>query len=301
MRIVSLLPSATEIVCALGAESSIVGRSSECDYPPTVRSIPAVMGAKVEDFDRPSREIDERVRAVRGRGESLYYLDEERLRALRPDLLITQDLCSVCSVTEAEVVAACQLAGVDPRVLSLSPRNLGDVRRSIEQVGQAIGRPKEATELARGLADPGASTFPSVEARPRVAVVEWVDPPILAGLWSPDMIERAGGAPVGPGSGEVGLRTDWPELYRRAPDLVVVSPCSFSVDRTMRELEPPKAASGLARLAPRLGTWVADEAFFSRPGPRLALGVRLLIGLLGRTEPRLPLAYRRWTTPGVPA
>jgi iron complex transport system substrate-binding protein len=293
VRIVSVLPSATEIVCALGARRELVGRSAECDYPSDVREVPVVMRPRTLDADRPSAEIDRRVQAARANGESLYELDVELLRALRPDVLLTQDLCGVCSVTGEEVAVACASAGVRPAVVSLSPRTLEEVWRTFTTVGEAIGRPREARELVeRSRSRPEGTGSPG---RFRVAVVEWLDPPILAGLWTPDIVRAAGGTPVGPASGDVGSRTGWTELATVRPELVVLSPCSFSAGRTEQELLDPTLAAGVRAVAPRLGTFVADEAYFSRPGPRLSEGVRLVRALLGGSLPPSSMPVRRWT------
>jgi iron complex transport system substrate-binding protein len=287
MRIVSVLPSATEIVDALGHGAELVGRSSECDYPPSVRALPVVMRPRTLDSDRPSREIDERVRLARSRNESLYDLDVELLRKLVPELLVTQNLCSVCSVTEEEVQSACARAGVRPRIVSLAPKNLAEVWESVETVGEAVHDVHRGTELALSLRN---RTRPSPSTGHTVAVVEWLDPPILAGLWTPDLIEASGGIPLGPRPSEPGARTSWAELARQAPDLVVVSPCSFTVARTREELgQNPKLVDAIRSVRAPLGTFLADEAYFSRPGPRLAEGTELLRNLLGRQGPAGPM------------
>ncbi len=293
MRIVSVLPSATEIVCALGARDELVGRSAECDFPADVAELPIVMRPRTLDAERPSAEIDRRVARALSQGESLYALDVPLLRQLRPDVLLTQDLCGVCSVTEEEVRRACAEAGLRPEILSLNPRTLEEVWGSVEAVGRAIGRVPEGRSLAASLRERSAAAF-SPERTARVAVVEWLDPPILAGLWTPDLIERAGGLAVGPRSGAPGERTSWPDLASRQPDLVVLSPCSFGVSRTARELATPALARALGGLAPRLGTFLADEAFFSRPGPRLVEGAGMLGALLRGGVPEYSLPTVRW-------
>jgi iron complex transport system substrate-binding protein len=295
MRVVSLLPSATEIVHDLGAGPALVGRSEECDYPPSVRGLPIVMRARAWDADRPSREIDDRVRRVRGASESLYDLDLEQLRTLAPDLVLTQDLCTVCSVTDTEVVAACRATGIDPRIVTLGPKTLEEVWDSIETVGTALGLLDRARVVSDGLRS--RSTRGGVHlARPRpiVAIVEWLDPPILAGLWTPDIVRAAGGIALGTEPGVPGLRTTWEDLVAVQPDLVVLSPCSFSVERTRAELGSSKVRTELARLTPRAGVWLADEAYFSRPGPRLAAGVELVRDLLEGRAPRAPMPVVRW-------
>lgn len=298
MRIVSLLPSATEIVCALGNGADLVGRSEECDYPAHVRDLPVVMRAKAWDADRPSAEIDARVQRTRGSGESLYALDIELLRRLRPEVLLTQDLCGVCSVTQEEVEAACALAGLSPKVVSLMPRTLAEVWDSIDEVGHAIGAEGAARRLSEGLR--ARSEPASRRPRPaRVAVVEWLEPPIYAGLWTPEVIERAGGAPVGPTAGSAGHRTDWPAIAAERPDLLVVSPCSFAVERTRAELDGSSLGRAVASVAAPLGTWVADEAYFSRPGPRLADGIDLVRAILDGRPFRAPMPAAPWSLEAV--
>jgi iron complex transport system substrate-binding protein len=292
MRVVSLLPSATEIVCALGRRDALVGRSEECDFPPSVRDLPAVMRARWNFAGASPAQIDARVREARGRDESLYEIDATLLGALRPDVLLTQSLCGVCSVTEDEVARAARQAGVAPRVVSLTPTRLDDVVDSVRRVGEAIDARREADELAHRLRARLARAGPSgTSRRPRTTVLEWIDPPIVSGLWTPDMIRAAGGEPtVADRPGEPGVRTDWESLRALGPDLVVVSPCSFPLARTRGAVDvSEQARSGLDALRPARGVWLADEAYFSRPGPRLADGVELLADLLTARPPRAPM------------
>jgi iron complex transport system substrate-binding protein len=299
MRVVSLLPSATELVCALGHTVDLVGRSAECDFPTAVRFLPIVMAARAWDGDASSAAIDARVSAARGRGESLYALDVPLLRELRPDLLLTQDLCGVCSVTGDEVTAACSEAGIRPAIVSLTPRSLDEVWDSARTVGAAIGDEAAGVRLSESLRRRAAAGGPA--DRPRVAVLEWLDPPILSGLWTPEMILAAGGAPVLTEPGVPGVRCTWGAIAHAEPDLVVVSPCSFTVERTQRELEQPDTCAGLASLSPRLGTFVADEAYFSRPGPRLADGIDLLRHLISQETWTPPMPLRPLLPAGVAA
>jgi iron complex transport system substrate-binding protein len=296
MRIVSLLPSATEIVARLGRENWLVGRSEECDYPVSIRALPVVMRARKSDGGQRSEEIDRRVLETRRRGESLYHLDVPLLQSLAPDLLLTQDLCGVCSVTEAEVQSACAKAGLAPKIVSLTPRTLEDVWHSIETVGQAIQEPARGKKVAQELRSRIGSLGEGPPAsRARVEVLEWLDPPMLAGLWTPDIIRAAGGAPVPMRPGEPGVRMQWSDLISTSPDLLVVSPCSFGVERTGHELQRPQIARPLMEMAPRLGTWIADEAYFSRPGPRLADGVDLIRHLLTGDRWTPPMPIRPWS------
>jgi iron complex transport system substrate-binding protein len=292
MRIVSVLPSATEIVYALGRGQDLVGRSAECDFPSEVSRLPVVMRPRAWDSDRPSREIDERVQKVRGKHESLYTLDVDLLRDLEPDVILTQDLCGVCSVTDAEVAAACAKADVAPLIVSLTPRTLSDVWMSIVAVARAIGEPTAGADLVRALR---ARVSPAGEraGRRRVAVVEWLDPPILAGLWAPDMVRAAGGSTVMTRRGKPGVRTSWDAIAEQSPELVVLSPCSFPVARTLAELDTPAIRSSVSVVRPPLGFYAADEAYFSRPGPRLADGVELVRDLLAGDAPRAPMPVSR--------
>ena len=235
MRVISLLPSATETVATLGHSSWLVGRSEECDFPPEVAALPVVMRARSLDRDHSSSEIDARVRETRAKHQSLYQLDLDLLERLSPDLLTTQDLCSVCSVTEEEVADACRRSGISPRIVSLSPTRLAEVWDNIRTVSEALGDPSAGEQLLRTLRpDERAQATGS-----KVAIVEWLDPPILAGLWTPDIIERAGGIPVLGRAGEPGIRTDWERLGQEEIDLLTLSPCSFDVPRTRRELTDP--------------------------------------------------------------
>ncbi|MEM0129726.1 MAG: cobalamin-binding protein [Thermoplasmata archaeon] len=291
MRVVSLLPSATEIVAALGHAGDLVGRSAECDYPPEIRSRRVVMRPKVDDFEKDSASIDARVREVRSRDESLYAIDLDALRSLRPDLLLTQDLCSVCSVTEHEVVRACARSGVSPRIVSLRPTRLGEVWESVRTVARALGDEPAADRLLESVGVRASAAPPSGR---RVAVVEWVDPPIVAGLWTPDIVACAGGLPYGAVPGKPGERTRWDTIVRDAPDLVVLSPCSFSVDRCRLEIARSDAGPALDSLASSGEVVLADEAYFSRPGPRLADGVGLIRRLLEGGPCTGPMPVRRW-------
>lgn len=274
MRIASVLPSATEIVAELGALPDLVARSQECDFPEAVRTLPVLMRARIWDADRSSGEVDRRVLSARARGESLYEIDPLVLARVRPDVLLTQDLCGVCSVTGDEVAEACSRVGIHPTIVSLTPRRLEEVWDSVRTVGRAIGRVGEAEELVRRVRPAGSGakrTEPTA-----VAVVEWLDPPILAGLWTPDIVRAGGGFPVGPAPGEPGARTSWEAIRAAAPDLVILAPCSYSVPRTAVELGRDRLGERLGRMFGAEKVVVADEAYFSRPGPRLAFGVELV-------------------------
>lgn len=293
-RVVSFLPSATEIVHALGLGETLVARSHECDHPPEVRKLPIAMRAR-RDFSRmDSAAIDAAVKATRGRGRDLYEVDASTLRALAPDVIITQDLCGVCAVTPASLAAALEGLSPSPQVVTLSPARLRDILRDIETTAKALGYPERGraivAQLKRRLA--ALAVTPPARPRPKVLVLEWLEPPIVAGLWTPDLIRAAGGRPLLVPPGERFLRTSWDAVRASGADLIVVSPCAFPVARTMEELAR-RTPHPLQDLHPARGVWVADEAFFSRPGPRVVDGAELLSDLLsGPGRPRREFAGR---------
>lgn len=294
MRVVSFLPSATEIVYALGQGDQLFGRSHECDHPPEARSLPIVMRAREDMGLLSSSEIDRKVRTRLEKHEDLYEIDERALAKADPDVLLTQELCRVCSITPEGLQAVLGKLPRQPQVITLSPRRLVDVFRDVETIAKALGVPDRGKALSSELerrseaAGPLRSKDPQAAStsRPRVAVLEWLDPPILGGLWVPDMIRKAGGQPVLVKAGEPGVRTTWDDLRGAGTDLVVASPCAYGLDRTLLELRGPRPHP-LEDLHPPRGVWAADEAFFSRPGPRLTEGMELLSDLLhGPGRPR---------------
>jgi len=277
MRILSLLPAATEIVCALGLEGSLVGCSHECDFPESVRGLPQLTRPKI-DASGSSREIHEAVRETASLGSPLYVLDEERILALAPDLVLTQETCEVCAVAKEDVVACLSRQALPARVLSLRPSRLEDVFSSIEEVGRAC----EAKEEGRRLASSLRARLPHPEGRtggPRVAVLEWLDPPILAGHWVPDLVSASGGSPVGLPPGAPSRQSSWDEIRGWTPDVLVVAPCGFDLRRTEEESRP--LLPTLCGLAPRL-LLMDGNAYLSRPGPRLVEAAEVLSAFLER-------------------
>jgi iron complex transport system substrate-binding protein len=291
-RVLSLLPSATEIVHGLGCGDRLVGRSEECDYPPEVCDLPVVMRARMWDSARPSSEIDRRVQETRGRAESLYQLDLDLLRQLAPDLILTQELCGVCSVTESEVLAACRSSDLAPQILTLTPRRLSEVWNSIQLVANALRVPDRGAKFVSRISE--ATRVSGSPPRAGVAVIEWLDPPIVAGLWTPDMIFLAGGTPVLSTPGRPGVRSTWADLERIGIDLLLLSPCSFSISRTLEEMEDADIAASVGSVPTPLGTWIVDEANFSRPGPRLLCGVLLIRSLIHSSVPPADVPATRW-------
>jgi len=231
MRIVSLLPAATEILCALGLEDEIVGTTHECDYPPSLQKLPRVTRTLIPP-DASSLEIDALVRERLKTQAALYSLDMEFLERLRPDLLVTQALCDVCAVAAAEVQeASCRLPG-HPRVLNLEPMSLTDVFETLRQVGVATGREARAAEVVDALerrveAVRARTAVIPQQDRPRVAFLEWIDPPFSAGHWNPALIELAGGEDIFGVSGLPSRTLLWDEIVQAQPDVLFVSCCGF--------------------------------------------------------------------------
>jgi iron complex transport system substrate-binding protein len=283
MRIVSLLPSATEIICALGLQGELVGVTHECDYPPEIAALPRVTRTAIPT-DASSREIDEMVRERLKSQNALYTLDLEALETVAPDLLVTQALCDVCAVAEAEVrEAACSLPGM-PRVLNLEPMNLDEVLQTLLLVGEATGCEERAeqvvTSLRRRIAEVSSrSAAIPLRERPRVGFLEWIDPLFNGGHWNPQLVEWAGGVDVLGSPGERSRTIDWDALIAAAPEVLFIACCGFKSERTLEEIA---LLTGHPRWhdLPCAGTrrvYVTDgNAYFSRPGPRLVDGLEIM-------------------------
>lgn len=279
MRIISLLPSATEIVCAVGCEAELVGISHECDFPSTIRDRAVLTRARI-DNSQGSRAIDQAVREVVLRDAlSIYTVDEKKLAALAPDVIVTQDLCEVCAVSLDDVRAAvARLAHAEAvKIVSLRPTRLDDVFDDLVRVAAALDR-KEAGESVRATLRDRVRAVNSRAAklsdRPRVASIEWLAPIMLGGTWMPEMIELAGGAPVGVSAGQLAPTLTIDQLSALHPEVVLVKPCGFPIARTMEERALLEEA-----IAPLAGARVHvtdGNAYFNRPGPRLVESLEIL-------------------------
>ncbi len=278
MRVVSLLPSATEIVYALGADDQLVGVTFECDEPPSARvDKPVVVGGRDTTALAPA-EIDAYVRAQLAAGEDLYTLHEAAFADLRPELILTQDLCRVCAVATGRVEDALDHLGCTADVVTLDPRSLDDVLDSIATVGARLGVPERAlqvvTELRARLEAVAARV--AGRRRPRVTVLEWVDPPFSAGHWVPDLVTAAGGVPVAARPGARSAEMDWADLAAAEPELVLVAPCGAHLDGAADQ-----ARLVLDRLPAGVPVWAIDaDALVVRPGPRLVDGVEAIAAVL---------------------
>jgi iron complex transport system substrate-binding protein len=279
MRIASLVPSATEALFALGLGERVVGVTHECDYPPAATGLPRLTRSVIP-AGLAAGEIDARVRELVGAGEALYELDEEALARLEPDLIVTQAVCEVCAVSYDDVRAVAARLPSRPAALSLDPSRLGEVVADLEPLADAAGKPGAGAELRERLEARLDRVRAAVTGRrrPRVAALEWLDPPYVAGHWVPEMVDRAGGIEVLGAAGERSRVASWGEIEAARPEVVVVMPCG---------LDAPAAAAEARRHRRELGALAAERvvavdaaASFSRPGPRLVDGVELLASLL---------------------
>ena len=273
VRICSLLPSATEMVGALGLLDSLVGVSAECDFPPAARGKPVVTGARVDTSALGSLAIDAAVRQALQEGRSLYAIDEELIKGLAPDLILTQDLCTVCAVSSGEVA----LCGVEAETMVLDAHTIAEIGDCVLALGARLGVPERAAEVVRAMREKVAGVAAAVAGaggasggapgrRPRVFVAEWLEPPFAAGHWVPEMVAAAGGVEVLGRAGQPSFGTTWEAVRAAQPDLVVLAPCGFDAERAAAE----------AGLVPDLGCRVIAvdaSAYYSRPAPRVADGV----------------------------
>jgi iron complex transport system substrate-binding protein len=300
-RIVSLLPSATEIICELGLGPQLVGVTHECDYPPFVRELPKVTRTLIPN-DASSRDIDRLVRERLKTQRALYTLDVATLEQLQPQLIVTQALCDVCAVAEAEVAAAaCRLPG-QPKVVNLEPKRLSEVLTSLHLVADAAGVPHKADEViarlhARVRAVENRSR--DIVVRPRVVLLEWIAPPFCCGHWSPELVFLAGGVEVIGREGQPSKTTPWNDIIRADPEVMLIACCGFDEERTRRDLPTLASYPGFSDLSCVRSSrvfMVDGSAYFSRPGPRLVDSLEILAHALHpdvhSLSPGLPQAHR---------
>jgi iron complex transport system substrate-binding protein len=280
MRICSLVSGATEILFALGVGDQVVGVTGECDYPAVAKARPAVVHPRI-DPGVSSAGIDRQVRERAARGESSYAVDAEMLRALEPDLIVTQDTCHVCAASPPDLTAALGRLRRRPRVVSLAPKRLADLWSDIRTLGQATGRRAAAETLSKRL----KARLDRVEAamrdapHPRVLCLEWLDPLFVAGHWVPEMVELAGGQAVLGRAGKPSPQIEWPGVFQSAPEAVVLMPCGYNLDRTLAEyihMALPKQWWELEAVRDGRVSAVNGKNFFSRSGPRLIDGIEIL-------------------------
>ncbi len=285
MRICSLLPSATEILFALGLGDSVEGVTHECDFPPEAAKRPALIHPRVDPQARPA-ELDRQVTELVARGESIYAVDADLLGSLSPDLIVTQDLCHVCAASPDDLATALTRLPKKPKILALTPHSLADVWDDIRRVGEATHRRREAQSLAIALEQKVAgieARAAGARARPRVLCLEWLDPYYVAGHWVPEMVRKAGGEDVLGRAGEPSFRVTAEEIARTKAGVILVMPCGYNIARSVADFDfarLPDSWRDLPAMRERRIFAVDANSYFSRPGPRLAEGIALLAHLL---------------------
>jgi len=298
MRIVSLLPAATEILYAIGAGDCVVGVTHECDFPPEAAARPALIRPRVDPHAAPG-EIDRQVRELVDRGESIYAVDAELMERLAPDLIVTQDLCHVCAASPEDLAAALSRLPREkcPRVVTFTPRTLADVWQGIRDIGAAAGRATEANAFASRLEQEVAAIASAVAGareRPRVLCLEWFDPLFVGGHWVPQMVRLAGGCDPFGREGEPSFVINWPDVIAAQPEVIILMSCGYGRARNVETWRttplPPEWDTLPAVKADRVYA-VDANAYFSRSGPRLAQGVALLASLC-HPERMLPVRAR---------
>ena len=286
MRICSLLPSATEVIALLGLTDDLVGISHECDYPPSVRSLPVMVEPMVPPHGLTSADIDAQVSKLVASGQRLYRLKEHLLRQAQPDLIVSQDLCHVCAVTPDQLYETLRSMPRQPTVLTLNPKTIHDVIDDVVRIGNAVNRSAEGHQLATELRvrlEAVHTRIQRIAHCPRVVCIEWLSPLYVAGHWVPEMVQLAGGQDVLAQPGSASRVITWDEVLAVAPDVLIVMPCGFSVERTQTELFRMMEQQGRWGLSSELAqrTFLVDaSSYFSRPGPRLIDGIELLSAIL---------------------
>lgn len=285
VRIVSLLPSATETLFAIGAGPEVVGVTHECDYPPEALSLPRLTASSLPSSES-SGAVDRHVRRALHAGSSLYTLDAGLLERLQPDLIVTQELCEVCAVSYGIVDRAARRLTSDPRIVSLEPSSLEDVFSNIQTLGNLTHRESAAQELIASLRRRRESARSrATGAQPRVLVLEWTDPAMGAGHWTPGLVEDAGGLPVLAAPGENSRRLTWDEIAAADPDIVIVAPCGYSLEKTeaaISELQTKTEWNMLRAVREGRVYPVDGNAYVNRPGPRLIDTVEIFASILHR-------------------
>jgi len=285
-RIVSFLPSATEMVCALGLVDQLVGVTHECDYPEEVKRKPVVVRSAIPTEKMSPKEIDAAVSDRIRSGASLYLVDEELLQKLAPDLILTQNLCQVCAPSGNEVSQVLKSLSRKPEILWMTPKSLAEIEDNLRELGQATGRAKEAERLialGRARLQRLAVTTRDLAPRPRVFCMEWVDPVYCSGHWMPEMVELAGGVDLLSHKGEDSVRISWEEVVKWAPEVLIVAPCGFHLDKVLEQAPQLFCYTGWSSLpAISQGRVYAVDAnsYFARPGPRVVDGTELLAHLI---------------------
>lgn len=285
-KVVSLLPSATEIVCALGLEESLVGRSHECDYPESVKHLPVCSEANFPD-GLSSAEIDVKVKEILAEALSVYSVKREQIKQLTPDVVITQDQCKVCAVSLKEVEdALCNLLDKDTRIVSLQPNSLDDIFQNIMDVAIALDIKTKGEQLIEDLqerVDIIRHKLKFIDQKPTVACIEWLEPMMVSGNWIPELVNIAGGVSILAENGKHSPYVKWEDIAAQNPDIIIVMPCGFPIERTMKEVDLLLQQPGFADLkaVKNNRVYLADgNQYFNRPGPRIVDSIEILAEII---------------------
>ncbi|MEP7074816.1 MAG: cobalamin-binding protein [Acidobacteriota bacterium] len=286
MKIVSLLPSATEIVCSLGLEKELLAITHECDFPTSIRHLPAITASRISHASMTSKEIDHAVRGQLDGHGSIYDLDTQLLERLKPDLILTQELCDVCAVSYKQVERAAKMYVADATVVSLEPNNIEDIFATILTVGELAGAKARATNVVaklRGRLDAVREKTAVVEQHPKVFMLEWLEPPFSPGHWVPEQVEVAGGMALLGEPGERSVTTTYEAIRTSQPDAMVLIPCGYYTADTLRQVENtvfPENWTDIPAIKNN-EVWALDAtSYFSRPGPRIVDGVEILAKII---------------------
>ena len=285
-QIVSFLPSATEIACALGLSEQLVGITHECDYPPEIMGKPVVVRSALPIEQMNQREIDKAVTERMRAGHSLYEVDEELLQELAPDLILTQDLCQVCAPSGSEVSQALNLLPKKPQIVWLTPMSIEEIFANVGELGEVTGRAKEAAELVatgRARLEQVAAMTRNLSYRPRVFCMEWLDPVYCGGHWVPEMVRIAGGVDALSIERGDSVRIPWNEVLEWAPEVLIITPCGLNLEKTIGQASQLPTYPGWSNLPAVAGgrVFAVDaNSYFARPGPRVVDGTELLAHLI---------------------
>ncbi|HXH69851.1 MAG TPA: cobalamin-binding protein [Pyrinomonadaceae bacterium] len=282
LKIASLLPSTTEIVCALGLEKNLVGITHECDFPPSIAGKPHLTASRISHETMSSREIDHAVRSNLDGHGSIYNLDEKLLERLKPDLILTQELCEVCAVSYKTVQKAAKIFVADAKVVSLEPNTIADIFDNIKTIGELCGALEAAEKVVADLQnrlDRVRAKTKNLANRPKVFMLEWLEPPFAPGHWTPEQVEIAGGDCLLGRAGEKSQTTTYEAIFQSMPEILVLIPCGYYTQDILRQLESTEFPSGWRGLpaVKNDNVWALDaSAYFSRPAPRVVGGTEIL-------------------------
>jgi iron complex transport system substrate-binding protein len=289
-RIVSLLPAATEIACALGLMDQVVGVSHECDFPKEADKRPRVTHCPLHNAGLTSREVDEWVRGALRENGAIYTIDESLLRKLRPDVILTQKLCDVCAVGYGTVARLAKTLRGPPQVVNLEPSNLNDIFEDLRRVAKVCGVPDRADRLIASLSERVETVrrrANTILHRPHCFLMEWVDPPFCSGHWGPELVEIAGGYDLLGRKHQPSVQVDWQQVLDARPEVIVLALCGYGIDRARRDYEILRQFSGFNSLpvAQSGEIYAVDaSAYFARPGPRIVDSLEILAGILHPAE-----------------